>query len=128
MKSLPLPPAIELHQGGPRFWRSLEEWSRSPEFLPFLHREFPQHASEWDEGREGFSRRRFLQLMGASFALAGLSACTRQAQETIVPYVKQPEEIIPGRPIFYADNLSASRLRQGRDRADGDGAADAHRG
>ena len=102
MKSLPLPPAIELHRGGPRFWRSLEEWSHSPEFLPYLHREFPEHASEWREGEEGFSRRRFLQLMGASLALAGLSACTRQAQETIVPYVKQPEEIIPGRPIYYA--------------------------
>jgi MoCo/4Fe-4S cofactor protein with predicted Tat translocation signal len=102
MKSLPLPPAIELHQGGPRFWRSLEEWSHSPEFLPYLHREFPEHASEWREDEEGFSRRRFLQLMGASLALAGLSACTRQAQETIVPYVKQPEEIIPGKPIYYA--------------------------
>jgi MoCo/4Fe-4S cofactor protein with predicted Tat translocation signal len=102
MKPLPLPPTIELHQGGPRFWRSLEEWSRSPEFLPYLHREFPEHASEWAEGDEGVSRRRFLQLMGASFALAGLSACTRQAQEKIVPYVKRPEEIIPGRPIYYA--------------------------
>jgi MoCo/4Fe-4S cofactor protein with predicted Tat translocation signal len=102
MKSLPLPPSIELHAGGPRFWRSLEEWSRSPDFLPFLHREFPEHASEWKEGEEGFSRRRFLQLMGASLALAGLSGCTRQAQETIVPYVKRPEEIIPGKPIYYA--------------------------
>jgi MoCo/4Fe-4S cofactor protein with predicted Tat translocation signal len=102
MKSLPLPPSIELHQGGPRFWRSLDEWSRSPDFLPFLHREFPEHASEWAEGEEGFSRRRFLQLMGASLALAGLSGCTRQAQETIVPYVKRPEEIIPGKPIYYA--------------------------
>ena len=102
MKSLPLPPSIELHQGGPRFWRSLEEWSRSPDFLPYLHREFPEHAGEWNEKDEGFSRRRFLQLMGASLALAGLSACTRQAQEKIVPYVKRPEEIVPGRPIFYA--------------------------
>src|SRR3546814_7906004 len=37
-------------------------------------------------------RRRFLQLMGASLALAGAGACTRQPDESIVPYVRQPEE------------------------------------
>jgi MoCo/4Fe-4S cofactor protein with predicted Tat translocation signal len=99
MNSLPLPPQIQLSAGGPRFWKSLEEWSQSPEFLPYLHREFPEYASEWDRG---ISRRRFLQLMGASLALAGLTACSRQPQEKLVPYVRRPEEIIPGRPLFYA--------------------------
>jgi MoCo/4Fe-4S cofactor protein with predicted Tat translocation signal len=95
----PLPPQLELTQGGPRFWKSLEEWSQSPEFLPYLHREFPRHASEWSKG---FSRRRFLQIMGASLALAGLSACSRMPQQKLVPYVRRPEEIIPGEPVFYA--------------------------
>jgi MoCo/4Fe-4S cofactor protein with predicted Tat translocation signal len=99
MKTRLLPAQIELRQGGPRFWKSLEEWSQSPEFLPYLHREFPEYASEWNVG---ISRRRFLQLMGASFALAGLTACSRQPQEKIIPYVRRPEEIIPGRPIYYA--------------------------
>src|SRR5688572_33495746 len=40
--------------------------------------------------------------MGASIALAGVSACTRQPAEKIVPYVRQPEEVVPGRPLFYA--------------------------
>src|SRR5262245_56452168 len=40
--------------------------------------------------------------MGASLALAGVSACTRQPEEKIIPYVRQPEEIVPGRPLFYA--------------------------
>ena len=40
--------------------------------------------------------------MGASLALAGVSACTRQPAETIVPYVRAPEEIVPGRPLFFA--------------------------
>jgi molybdopterin-containing oxidoreductase family iron-sulfur binding subunit len=41
--------------------------------------------------------------MGASLALAGLSsACTRQPEEKIVPYVKMPEQVVPGRPLFYA--------------------------
>jgi molybdopterin-containing oxidoreductase family iron-sulfur binding subunit len=99
MNSLPLPPQVQIGAGGPRFWKSLEEWSQSPEFLPYLHREFPEYASEWDNG---ISRRRFLQLMGASLALAGLTACSRQPQEKLVPYVRRPEEIIPGKPLFYA--------------------------
>src|SRR4029434_6633324 len=39
---------------------------------------------------------------GASMALAGVSACTRQPEEAIVPYVRQPEELVPGKPLFYA--------------------------
>jgi MoCo/4Fe-4S cofactor protein with predicted Tat translocation signal len=99
MKRPFLPSQIELGQGGPRFWKSLEEWSQSPDFLPYLHREFPEYASEWDAG---ISRRRFLQLMGASLALAGLTACSRMPQEKLVPYVRRPEEIIPGKPLYYA--------------------------
>src|SRR5262245_5749404 len=44
--------------------------------------------------------------MGASLALAGVTACTRQPEEKIVPYVQQPEEIVPGRPLFYATAMS----------------------
>ena len=47
-------------------------------------------------------RRQFLRLMGASLALAGVSACTKQPAEAIVPYVRAPEEIVPGRPLFFA--------------------------
>jgi MoCo/4Fe-4S cofactor protein with predicted Tat translocation signal len=86
-------------QKGHAFWRSLEEHSGTPEFAELLGREFPQHASEWDEG---VSRRRFLELSAASLSLAGLSACVKQPREGIVPYVKQPEEVVPGRPLFFA--------------------------
>jgi MoCo/4Fe-4S cofactor protein with predicted Tat translocation signal len=84
---------------GREFWQSLEELSASEEFDELLHREFPQHASEWDEGTD---RRTFLKLMGASLALAGLAGCSYQPPETIVPYVRQPEEIVPGKPLFFA--------------------------
>ncbi len=40
--------------------------------------------------------------MSASLALAGVSACTRQPNEELVPYVRQPEELVPGKPLFYA--------------------------
>jgi MoCo/4Fe-4S cofactor protein with predicted Tat translocation signal len=88
---------------GPELWRSLEELAGTPEFDDMLHREFPRHASEWPEG---VSRRSFLQLASASLALAGLTGCTRQPIEKIVPYVKKPEELIPGKPLFYATALT----------------------
>jgi molybdopterin-containing oxidoreductase family iron-sulfur binding subunit len=87
----------------PRYWRSLDEAALTREFVDFLHREFPEHASEWSRG---LRRRHFLQLMGASLGLAGLTACTRQPLERIVPYVKQPEELIPGKPLFFATAMT----------------------
>src|SRR6478672_6210835 len=84
---------------GPEYWRSLEELAGSPDFQEMLHREFPKGASEW---LDAVSRRGFLKLMGASLAMAGMTACTKQPLEPIVPYVKQPEEVVPGRPLFFA--------------------------
>ena len=84
---------------GPEYWRSLEELAGSDEFQEMLHREFPKGASEW---LDDFSRRGFLKTMGASLALAGLTGCTRMPDTEIVPYVRQPENVIPGRPMFYA--------------------------
>jgi molybdopterin-containing oxidoreductase family iron-sulfur binding subunit len=68
-------------------------------------REFPEGASEWVDAP---SRRKFLSLSAASLALAGIGACTRQPRETIVPYVDPPEEILPGRPSYFA---TATHLR-----------------
>src|SRR5712664_2562643 len=90
---------------GPEYWRSLEELAGSPEFQDMLHREFPKGASEW---LDSVSRRGFLKLMGASLAMAGMTACTKQPLEPIVPYVRQPEEVIPGRPMFYASAFTLS--------------------
>jgi molybdopterin-containing oxidoreductase family iron-sulfur binding subunit len=84
---------------GPEYWRSLEELAGSDEFQEMLHREFPKGASEW---LDDFSRRGFLRTMGASLALAGLTGCTRMPITEIVPYVRQPENVVPGRPMFYA--------------------------
>ncbi len=95
---------------GPDFWRSLEEYADTPEFAEQLGREFPQYASEWDAG---VSRRRFLELSGASLALAGLTACVKQPREGLVPYVKQPEEVIPGRPLFFATASTLSGYATG---------------
>jgi MoCo/4Fe-4S cofactor protein with predicted Tat translocation signal len=90
---------------GPEYWRSLEELAGSPEFQEMMHREFPKGASEW---LDSVSRRGFMKLMGASLAMAGMTACTKQPLESIVPYVKQPEELVPGRPLFYASAFTLS--------------------
>jgi len=90
---------------GQQYWRSLEELSQEPGFTELLHREFPRQASEWVDP---VSRRGFLKLMGASLALAGLAGCTRQPPEYIVPYVEQPEDLIPGKPMYFATARPAS--------------------
>src|SRR4029079_18864109 len=82
---------------GRTYWKSLEELAATPQFLDFLHREFPSQASEFADPK---GRREFLTLMGASLALAGLTGCTKQPEEKIVPYVQPPEQAVPGKPLF----------------------------
>ncbi len=86
-------------KSGKEYWRTLEELADDPHFDALLHREFPRHASEWDDAVD---RRDFLKLMGASLALAGLAGCGRPDEEHIAPYVKQPDGMVLGRPNFYA--------------------------
>ncbi|HET9479423.1 MAG TPA: TAT-variant-translocated molybdopterin oxidoreductase, partial [Pyrinomonadaceae bacterium] len=89
----------EQPRGGKKYWRSLEELADTPQFREFVAREFPQQAEGWHDPVE---RRTFLKLMGASLALAGLSGCVFQPPEKIVPYVRQPEEHVPGKALFFA--------------------------
>jgi len=84
---------------GKSYWRSLEELADSPEFREFVEREYPQHAEEWTDPVE---RRTFLKLMGASLALAGLSGCAFQPAEKVVPNVKEAENTVPGKALFFA--------------------------
>src|SRR5262245_46844758 len=86
-------------RNGKKYWRSLEELADTPVFREFVAREFPQQAEGWNDPIE---RRTFIKLMGASLALAGLSGCVYQPPEKIVPFVRQPEEIIPGKSLFFA--------------------------
>jgi len=85
-------------KSGKQYWRTLEELSDDPQFGELLHREFPRQASEWDNAVD---RRGFLKLAAASLALAGVSGCN-QAQGLLVPYVKQPDGLVLGKPQFYA--------------------------
>src|SRR5437016_8246409 len=95
---------------GPQYWRSLEELAQTEEFQKFLEDEFPNRAPDWLDPSH---RRTFLKVMGASMALAGLAACTRQPHETIVPYVRQPEEFVPGKPLFFATAMPMGGVATG---------------
>ena len=99
---------------GREYWRSLDELAATPEFRDMLEREFPQQAIGWSDDEDAAQgRRNFLKLMGASLALAGLTSCTRQPTEHIMPYVRQPEELIPGRPLFFATATTLNGIANG---------------
>ena len=99
-----------LSQNGKDYWRSVEEFVDAPEFEEFVKREYPTHAEEWDDS---LSRRNFIKVMGASLALAGLSGCVIQPSEKIVPYVRPEEDLLPGRPLFYATAMSIGGVATG---------------
>ncbi|QGJ72051.1 Molybdopterin oxidoreductase iron-sulfur binding subunit [Planctomycetales bacterium 10988] len=111
-----LPPAPEAEMPfslqGPKspkaYWRSLQELEGTPEFEAYLHREFPQAASEYPEG---VSRRRWMQLMGASFAL-GLAGCQWE-KEIIAPFSVRPSNRIPGEPQYYATAMEIAGATRG---------------
>jgi molybdopterin-containing oxidoreductase family iron-sulfur binding subunit len=86
---------------GAEYWRCLEELSGTKAFQQALHGHFPQAPG-------GVNRRDFLRLMGASMALAGVTACTKQPAEKIVPYVRQPEQLVLGKPLYFATTLAMS--------------------
>jgi MoCo/4Fe-4S cofactor protein with predicted Tat translocation signal len=101
----PEPDSVEIRE---RYWKSLEELAGSPD--PLAQREFPPDA---EAPPSEATRRRFLELAGASLALAGLTACTRQPVEKIVPYVEPPENAIPGHPLYFATAVPVAGLGQG---------------
>jgi MoCo/4Fe-4S cofactor protein with predicted Tat translocation signal len=94
----------------PRLWQSLEELSGTPQSQEFHDHEFPPSAGK---GNDEINRRDVLKLMAASAALTGLSACTKLPTEKIVPYVRPPEEILAGRPLFYATSLFQAGVATG---------------
>jgi MoCo/4Fe-4S cofactor protein with predicted Tat translocation signal len=84
---------------GRRYWRSLEDLAGTADFQKALAERFPAAATLWSAP---INRRDALRLMAAALSLAGVGACGRRPTEEIVPYVKPPEELTPGKPVFYA--------------------------
>jgi molybdopterin-containing oxidoreductase family iron-sulfur binding subunit len=87
---------------GRRYWRSLDELADKPEFRQWLQHEFPEGASEFTDG---VSRRHFMKIMSASFALAGLGVMAtgcRRPEEKLEPFGQQPENYTHGKSEYYA--------------------------
>lgn len=87
-------------ESGKRYWQSIDELSETPDFKEWLDREFPEGANEFTDG---VSRRHFVQIMSASFVLAGLglTGCRRPV-ERILPFSQKPDGYIHGVPELYA--------------------------
>ncbi len=86
-------------RSGARGWQGLDAAAAEPGFDRRMEQEFPAQAQEWVDP---VSRRGFMKLMGASLAMAGLAGCTKQPDEPIYPYVQQPEDLVLGKPNYFA--------------------------
>lgn len=87
---------------GKHYWRSLDQLADTPAFREWLHREFPQGASELENAS---SRRTLLKMMAASVGLAGLTACSRPV-EKILPHAKGVQDYVHGQPMYYATAMT----------------------
>lgn len=95
---------------GKQYWRCLEELADTPAFQKFVENEFAEGVVDYSSA---VNRRNFLKFMGASLALAGLNACTRQPVEKIVPYVQAPEQLVAGKPLYFATAMVQRGFAQG---------------
>lgn len=97
-----------------KMWKSLEEYRNDPEWAKLAEKEFlsspwfeediqqfEAEASSAGTGKEGWARREFLKLMGASIAMSSF-ACVRRPVQKIVPYVKAPADMVPGLANYYS--------------------------
>ncbi|HUH05239.1 MAG TPA: TAT-variant-translocated molybdopterin oxidoreductase [Kofleriaceae bacterium] len=99
------------------YWRSLDELENSEEIQKYLENEFPELLEgQSEELVDPLNRRRFMQLMGASLAFAGVAGaagCRRWEEEKIVPLSRQPGNYIPGVPKRYASAMELGGVSTG---------------
>jgi len=93
---------------GPRYWRSLEELADAEGFQAWLKTQFPQLAQGVPLDRRGF-----LKFIGASMALAGVTACSHPPQTQLVPYVHGQDEWATGLPRYFATTLTRNGYAHG---------------
>ncbi len=95
---------------GPGYWRTMAEFDGVDSVDALVHKEFPNEANQL---LDPVSRRNFFKVMGASMMLAGLTSCARQPSELLVPYVKPPEELVSGKPQYYATAMTQAGFAMG---------------
>src|SRR5262245_4278450 len=102
--------SMSSNKSKPQYWRSLAELEDAPEFREFVEREFREPLQT--EPPNSPARRRFMQLMGASFALAGATAC-RWKEDKLLPHSRRPEGHVPGMAQYYATTVEISGVATG---------------
>ena len=88
----------------PKYWMSLDQWTQDPEFLKLAENEFLSSPLASEDGKDGWARREFLKLMGASLALTTFG-CVRRPAQKIIPYAKKPDEVVHGIPDYYSSSF-----------------------
>jgi molybdopterin-containing oxidoreductase family iron-sulfur binding subunit len=109
-RSLPIVTS-ELPKAPPKYWRSIDELNRAKSIALGAVNEFAPGADMLEEG--SVSRRGFMQLLGASTALATVGAACQKPNEKIVPFVRRPEELTPGNPLHFATAYALEGFAQG---------------
>jgi MoCo/4Fe-4S cofactor protein with predicted Tat translocation signal len=94
----------------PTYWRSMAELDQTPEFRAAVEQEFSEPLEQLPPDSPG--RRRFMQVMGASFSMAGLAGC-RWREDKIVPMTRRPEGVIPGTTSRYATAMELNGVAVG---------------
>lgn len=99
--SNPINNAETQDQSSHKFWLGLEQYNQDTEFAKKAESEFLSSPYKEEDGKDGFARREFLKLMGASIAMA-TTGCIRRPVQHIIPYAQAPKEITPGEASYYA--------------------------
>ena len=97
----------------PTYWRTLDELSGTTEFQELMQREFAEPLENLEEPPNSPGRRRFVQLMGASFALAGVATGCRWEKEKILPHTRRPQGLVPGETRFFTTAMDLGGIASG---------------
>ncbi|MBI1221718.1 MAG: 4Fe-4S dicluster domain-containing protein [Bacteroidetes bacterium] len=106
-----------------QYWKGIEELNREPEFVQLSKNEFAEGLpldevlNESDLNLSS-NRRDFLKFFGFSVSAVALAACNKAPVKNVIPYVVQPEEVVPGVPNYYASTFKGTpvvvKTREGR--------------
>lgn len=106
-----------------KYWKGLEEFKSTPEFVENNKNEFAEPLPIEDVLNEaGLStvtpRRDFLKALGFGLGAVTLAACQPAPVHKSIPYLVKPEDVIPGIPNYYVSSFNGQsvlvKTREGR--------------
>ncbi|MGQ7852880.1 TAT-variant-translocated molybdopterin oxidoreductase [Pedobacter sp. WC2501] len=106
-----------------KYWKGLEEYNNTPDFVKNNKNEFAEPIPIEDVLNEaGLStvtpRRDFLKALGFGLGAVTLAACQTAPVHKSIPYLVKPEEVTPGIPNYYTSSFNGQSIlvktREGR--------------